>query len=165
MANIFRGPRGSCQEEDTLAAALLADCVGWLTIEDFQHTHWSVWGFFFEYFYTQYNIFFSWLFQKGKSFLNLLVLKCQPSNANIVQLSSCPPLDSESSPIWAAVCNNLSHQRMLILSLMSPLFAWEGGCWGQTGQNSWFGTCVCSVQTMLLGFTQDHMTVLLPLKL
>lgn len=36
--NVFQGPRGSCQEEDTLSAALLADHVGGFKIQDSKHT-------------------------------------------------------------------------------------------------------------------------------
>lgn len=36
VVNVFQGPRGSCQEEDTLSAALPTDHVGWLWVQDTQ---------------------------------------------------------------------------------------------------------------------------------
>lgn len=87
MVNIFRGPRGSCQEEDTLAAALLADCVGWFTIQDSKHTALVSMGFLCVFLYTIRH-FLHLIVSEGEVILNLLLevsaLKCQPSNAHIV---------------------------------------------------------------------------------
>lgn len=148
MLNIFRGPRGSCQEEATLAAALLADCIGWFTILDSKLTALVSMGRGCNTCVSAADCFKREGHFKPAGFE---VSAIKRAHCLAVFLSA-----KESSHIWAAVCDNLSHRRMLIRSLMSPLFAWMGERWGQTGQNSRFGTCVCSVDNATGFYPASH---------